>query len=142
MTCNNLDISRVWPDFAASGCLYNVSFDRFLIRKRCIGGSRGRKHGYGARRQFCFRKDIGNTEACIKGTFHSLGGKDVCIYMQSLTLCEDCYAHFAQKCGTIIFAVLAESLLCMYYSLDFFFSVYFLCPSHFFTFFFHSRHVF
>lgn len=67
MTCNNLDFSRVGPDFAASGCLYNASFDRFFIRKRCDGGSRGVKNGYGARKLFCFKQDIGNTEASIKG---------------------------------------------------------------------------
>lgn len=69
MTRNNLDFFRVGPEFAASGCLYNASFDRFLIRKRCNGGSRGVENGYGARRLFCFRQDIGNTEACIKGTY-------------------------------------------------------------------------
>ncbi|KAL8148736.1 hypothetical protein AgCh_005923 [Apium graveolens] len=67
MTCNNLDFSGVGPDFAASWCLYNASFDRFFIRKRYIGGSRGLKNGYGARRWFCFRKDIGNTEPYIEG---------------------------------------------------------------------------
>lgn len=69
MTCNNLDFSRVGPDFAASGCLYNASFDRFFIRKRCDGGSRGVKNGYGARKLFCFKQDFGNTEASIKGTY-------------------------------------------------------------------------
>ncbi|KAK1399207.1 putative solanesyl-diphosphate synthase 3, chloroplastic [Heracleum sosnowskyi] len=67
MACNNLDFSRPGPDFAASRCLYNASFDRFFIRKRCNGCSRGLKNGYGARRLFCFRQDIGNTEACSKG---------------------------------------------------------------------------
>lgn len=80
MSCNNLDFSRVGSDFAASGCLYNASFDRFFFRKRCIGGSIGLKNGYGAPRWLCFRKDIGNSEACIKGTYFSLfREKDICI---------------------------------------------------------------
>lgn len=69
MTCHNLDFFRVGSNFSALGFSLNASNDRYLIRKRCNGVSRGVKNGYGAQRWFCFRQDIGTPEACSKGTY-------------------------------------------------------------------------
>lgn len=68
MKCQNLDFSRLGPDFAAFGFSYNASFDRYMIGKRCNGVPRAVQNGYGAQRLFCFRQDIGATEASIEGT--------------------------------------------------------------------------